>query len=323
MKLLRTLAAALIAITVVACANAPKKASPTQTPAPTPTPGRPAPALLQVENAPESRPHSGLQNADIVYEYLTEGGITRFTAVYFKPSGSARIGPDRSARMVTLRLVNSYGGALFYSGASDRVLGMIWNQHIPNFDDRSDGGKYFTRDSSRQAPHNLYTTGDQLAAGVERSGAKVTYQLPARGEPVGQPDAQVPHLSFNQTFAHSVDYTYDGGSKTYTYKNETGTEVDAAGGKQPLRIANVVLVRVPHHGAGYTEDVNGAEGIDFDLQGQGKADVYTRGQHLPATWDLSDPNRPLRLLGADGKDMVLPEGLTWIHLVDPDMPVNT
>ncbi len=259
----------------------------------------------------------------MVYEYLTEGGITRFTAVYFKPSGSARIGPDRSARLVTLRLLHSYGGVLFYSGASDRVLGMIWDQHFPNFDDRSDGGKYFSRDSSRRAPHNLYTSGDQMAAGVERSGAKVTYQLPARGEPLAQPDAQVAHLSFSQTFAHSVDYTYDGGSKTYTYKNEAGTEVDTANGSQPLRITNVVLVRVAHHGAGYTEDVNGQEGIDFDLQGQGKADVYTRGAHFPATWDLSDPSQPLRLLGADGKQMVLPDGLTWIHLVDPDMPVNS
>jgi hypothetical protein len=321
---LRAVVAVLIAVTVLACGNGPKKAVPIhQPPAPTPTPGRPAPAMLQVENAPDSRPHSGLQNADIVYEYLTEGGITRFTAVYFKPSGTVRIGPDRSARLATLRLLHSYGGVLFYSGASDKVLGMIWDQHIPSFDDRSDGGRYFSRDASRRAPHNLYTSGDQLAAGVEKSGAKVTYQLLPRGEPGEQPDAQIPHFSFNQTFAHSVAYTYDEVSKSYTYKSETGTEVDAGNGNQPLRITNVVLVRVPHHGAGYTEDVNGEEGIDFDLQGQGKADVYTRGGHLSATWDLSDPNRPLRLIGADGQDVVLPEGLTWIHLVDPGMPVNT
>lgn len=314
------LLAALLALLLVACGNGPQK---TAAPAPpTPTPGRPAPALLQVENAPESRPHSGLQNADFVYEYLTEGGITRFTAVYLKPGGGTKIGPDRSARLVTLRLLHSYQGVLFYSGASDHVLGMIWDQHIPNFDDRSDGGKYFSRDSSRQAPHNLYTTGDQMAAGVQKAQAKVTYQLPARGEPAAQPDGQVAHLSFAQTFAHTVDYTYDPGSKTYAYKNETGVETDAGNGNQPLKIASVVLLRVPHHNAGYTEDVRGEEGIDFDLQGQGQADIYTRGGHFAATWSLPDPNQPIQLAGADGKPFKLPEGLTWVNLVDPGMAVN-
>ena len=319
----RSLLAALTALALAACGTPPKPAAPAKPATPTPTPGRPAPALLQVENAPDSRPHSGLQGADMVFEYLTEGGITRFTVVYLKPSGSTRVGPDRSARLVALRLVHAYGGVLFYSGASDHVLGMIWDQHIPNFDDRSDGGKYFARDSSRQAPHNLYTTGDQMAAAVDKSGTKVTYQLPQRGEPAAQPDAQVAHLSFQQTYAHSVSDTYDPASKTYQYRNETGVETDAAAGNQPLKITNVVLLRVPHHGAGYTEDVNGQEGIDFDLQGQGQADVYTRGGHFPATWSLPDPNQPLELLGADGKPFTLPEGLTWFYLVDPGMPVAT
>src|SRR5215469_4750149 len=93
-------------------------------PAPSPTPSaRLAPALVQVENAPGSRPQSGLQRADLVFEYLTEGGISRFTAVYWNPSGAVRIGPVRSARLVTLRMVKAYSGVLFYSGASDRVQG--------------------------------------------------------------------------------------------------------------------------------------------------------------------------------------------------------
>jgi hypothetical protein len=278
--------------------------------------------MLQVENAPESRPHAGLQDANVVYEYLTEGGITRFTAVFFDPKGSQKVGPVRSARLVALRLVKSYHGVLFYSGASDYVLGKVWDSKTPNLDDRSDGGRYFSRDSSRQAPHNLFTTEDQLAQGVQKSGARITYKLPAPAEPAGQ-GAAVNKLSFDQTFAHHVEYTYDPGSKTFQYRNETGLEVDAANGNQPLKITNVVVLRVPHHGAGYTEDVRGEEGIDFDLQGQGKATVFTRGQQFDATWDLSQPDQPLRLLGADGKDLPLPQGLTWVHLADPDMAIST
>jgi hypothetical protein len=312
----RALAIALSLLAVAACSN------PTPKPAATATPGRSAPALVQVENAPDSRPHSGLQKADIVYEYLTEGGITRFTVIYLKPAGSEKIGPVRSARLVALRLVKSYQGVLFYSGASDHVLGIIKDTNVPALDENADGGKYFTRDPSRQAPHNLYTGGDQLKAGLDKVGAKVTYQLPASREPAGQGDP-VAGISFDQTFAHPVKYTYAAAEKTYAYTTDTGVEVDKANGNQPLKITNVVLLQVAHHTAGYTEDVRGEQGIDFDLQGTGPVDVYTRGLHFTATWDLSAPDRPLRLTGADGKDFALPPGLTWINLVDPGTKPTT
>jgi len=304
------LAVALGLLAVAACSN------PTPKPAATATPGRPAPALVQVENSPDARPHSGLQRADFVYEYLTEGGITRFTAIYLKPAGGEKIGPVRSARLVALRLVRSYQGVLFYSGASDYVLGVVKDTHILALDESADGGRYLSRDPGRRAPHNLFTSGDQLKAGLDRVGAKVTYQLPANGEPAAKGDP-VQSLTFDQSFAHRVQYSYAPADKTYTYSTDSGPEVDQANGNQPLKITNVVLLEVAHHGAGYTEDVLGAEGIDFDLQGTGPAEVYTRGMHFTATWDLSTPDRPLRLTGADGKDLALPAGLTWVNLVDP------
>jgi hypothetical protein len=277
--------------------------------------------MVQVENAPQSRPHSGLQKADLVYEYLTEGGITRFTVVYFSPSGSDHIGPVRSARLVALRFEQSYGGILFYSGASDHVLGLLESQHVPSLDESAQGGRYFFRDPGRPAPHNLYTSEDRLLQAVQQTSIRVVYPLPAHGEPPKGTEP-VTKLSFQQTNAHSVAYTYATDTRTYTYQSETGPELDTENGKQPVQVTNVVLLRVAHHGAGYTEDVLGEEGIDFDLTGQGPAEVYTRGTHLTGTWDLSDPAKPLRFLDAKGKELLLPSGLTWIHLVDPEMAVS-
>src|SRR5215467_8741667 len=147
-------------------------ARPVPTPSPTPS-ARLAPALVQVENAPGSRPQSGLQRADLVFEYLTEGGISRFTAVYWNPSGAVRIEPVRSARLVTLRLVRAYAGLLFYSGASDHVQAQISDEQVPAIGESSDGGRYFARDRSRLAPHNLFTTEDQLREALEARNVKV------------------------------------------------------------------------------------------------------------------------------------------------------
>ncbi|HKA51450.1 MAG TPA: DUF3048 domain-containing protein [Candidatus Dormibacteraeota bacterium] len=307
-----------LVVPVILAASAPCGSLESATPQP--TPGRLAPAFVQVEDAPGSRPHSGLQEADIVYEYLTEGGISRFTAIYWSPSGGFRIEPVRSARLVTLRLVRAYGGVLFYSGASDHVQAQISGEHLPGVSQSSDAGRYFARDRSRAAPHNLYTTGDQLHQGLDRLQVKVNYPAPVPSEPSGkgEPTAM---LTFQQTVSHKVAYTYSPADRTYMYADRFGPLVDIGNGAKQVSVTNVVLLKVAHHGAGYTEDVLGAEGIDFDLEGGGDADLYTRGQHFPARWDLS--HGPMRLLGADGKPMRLPPGLTWIHLVDPDTHVQT
>ena len=83
----------------------------------------------------------------------------------------------------------------------------------------------------------------------------------------------------------------------------------------------MILIQVAHHDAGFT-DVLGAPAVDFDLTGTGPADVFSQGKHYPAKWDLTNPELPLRMLGADGKVMHLPAGLTWIHLVDPGTPIT-
>ena len=277
--------------------------------------------MVQIENSILARPLAGVQQANIVYEYLAEGGITRMTAIYFTPSGSQRIEPVRSARPVTLRLWHAYHGALFFSGANIKVLQAIQDQHIPALTEGSDGGAYFARDPSRRAPHNLYTDGNRLAQGVSKYAPRVTYILPSPGEPAASPAPAVANrVVFDQTSSHRVIYTYSAADNAYAYSTALGALIDQDTG-QSIKPVNVILIQVAHHDAGFT-DVNEAPAVDFDLQGTGPADVFTRGHHYTATWDLSNPELPLKIVGADGKVMRLPAGLTWFHLVDPGTPVT-
>src|SRR5438105_11301335 len=306
------LMAVLAAVVLSACSS--------QTPTaikPSPTPSRPAPAMVQVENDPQSHPQYGLQKADMVYEYLTEGGITRFTLIYFNPQGGDRIEPVRSARLITLRLQKVYQGVVFFSGASSHVQGLMNDQHVPAVDENATN--VFSRDNSRRAPHNLMTTQDQLKQAIEQKGLRVTYELPKGAQPTAKGDAGT-KISFQQTNSHNVTYAYSQNDQAYAYSYEGGALTDAGNGNKQVLVTNVVLLRVAHHGAGYTEDVVGSEGIDFDLEGSGPAEVYTRGQHFAAKWDVSAG--PLRVLDATGKPLTMPDGLTWFHVVDPDMQVQ-
>ena len=288
---------------------------------PTPTPSRPGPAMVQIENSILARPQAGLQQADLVYEYLAEGGITRMTVIYFRPSGNQRIEPVRSARPVTIRLWHAYHGVIFFSGANQKVLDMIAAEHIPALSESSDGGIYFARDPARRAPHNLYTDGDRLAQGLKKFAPRVTYLLPTAGTPPASPAPAVANrVVFDQTNFHRVTYTYSAADNAYAYGTELGPLIDKNTG-QPIKPVNVILIQVAHHDAGFT-DVLGAPAVDFDLQGTGPADVFTQGHRYTAKWDLTDTEQPLKILGADGKPVPLPPGLTWIHLVDPGTPVT-
>jgi hypothetical protein len=291
-----------------------------------PKPSWPAPAIVQVEDHPDSHPHAGLQNADIVFEYLTEGDISRFTAIYFNPSGAGRIEPVRSTRLITLRLQRAYQGLIFTSGASNYVLGQLYRGGYPFILEGTGNGRFFQRDPNRAAPHNLYTTFDQLKDAVQRRHMRIYYKLPAPGEPT-QKGTPATHISFNQTKSHGVNYVYSTAERSYEYRwswngVNMGPETDTNNGNKPLMVTNAVILFVPHHGMHYTEDVLGAEGIDFTLQGTGTALVFTRGQQIKATWDLTNPNAPLKLIGPDKKNLVLPAGLTWFHLIDPGAPVS-
>src|SRR2546430_5727525 len=142
---------------------------------PTPTPSRLGPAMVQIENSILARPQAGLQQADLVYEYLAEGGITRLTVIYFKPSGSQRIEPVRSARPVTIRLWHAYHGVIFYSGANVHVLQQIQSQNIPALTEGTDGGAYFSRDPSRRAPPKPLHQRDRPPPGRQKVPPRLNY----------------------------------------------------------------------------------------------------------------------------------------------------
>src|SRR3989442_8117764 len=144
---------------------------------PTPTPSRLGPAMVQIENSILARPQAGLQQADLVYEYLAEGGITRMTVIYFKPSGNQRIEPVRSARPVTIRLWHAYHGVIFYSGANIHVLQQIQSQNIPALTEGSDGGTYFSRAPSRRAPPDPHTSTDRATQRLQTHQPRVSYPL--------------------------------------------------------------------------------------------------------------------------------------------------
>jgi hypothetical protein len=296
--------------------------TPTPTPAPTPTPTPPppvpgatytAPAIVQVENLNDARPQSGLQSADVVYEYSAEGGISRFSVVYFStPKG--QVGPIRSARLISPPLVSIYGGTLVYSGSSNYVSNRMNSEHTARFDETSAGHDMF-RVGTRYVPHNLYTDGGRVDDMVHRSNQRpVTYQLWGRAiTAVGQ--APVGGFTVPVSPGERPSYTWRADLGGWTRAEpDTGTFIDANTG-QPVVAATVVVMQVPAR-LNPDDIENGCctAGWEYTMTGSGPDQVFTNGAEVDGTW-TQGPTGPPQFTLPSGAGAPIAPGLVWIAVV--------
>jgi hypothetical protein len=259
------------------------------------------PALVQIPNDDYgARDQSGLQAADMVWEYETEGGITRLTAVFTRAADN--VGPIRSGRLISFRLTRMYHGLLFFSGLSPGSFAALNADPVPS---RFDGGYY--RSTDRYAPNNVYIKGDSVKADTEQVGlAPFTLKT---GTPTLSGDA-VPAFDVPE---HKSSYAFDPVTGTYT-KTEEGRPMNEALLAQPLRISMVVVLHAPRIVTGIIEDFNGARGLDWNLEAGGNAEIYYRGQKVSVHWNGSRTD-PITFTLANGQELQLPNGLIWVDVV--------
>ena len=122
-----------------------------------------------VNNHPKARPQSGLSKADIVYEVLAEGDITRFLAI-FQSRMPKEIGPVRSARDYYIDLAKGYDSLYVAHGYSPEAKEMLTNGFIDNLNGMQYDGTLFKRASFRKAPHNSYISYEHIKEGAEKNG---------------------------------------------------------------------------------------------------------------------------------------------------------
>ena len=296
-------------------------ATPAATPAPptpTPIPVLMSPAIVQVENSPGGRPQSGLGAADLVYEYVAEGGVGRFSVFFFTaPAQAQEVGPVRSARTVTVQLAGLYQGFVAYSGASQYIGGLLRRAGFPSYDEDSARGNLF-RITARAPPHNLYTDGAHIAALARTAKAvPVTYQLwPRATAPVG--GVAVTSFTVPVSASERPLFTWQPELKGFTRTEDTGLMLDPASGV-PLILPTVIVQQVAVTTDPRVVDVDGHLGVDHGITGRGTAQVFTGGREYQATWTQPRSGPPQFTL-SDGSAAPIAPGEVWISLVPLGQP---
>ncbi|MWV47077.1 DUF3048 domain-containing protein [Paenibacillus sp. HJL G12] len=272
------------------------------------------PLSIMINNAPAARPQSGLTQADIVYEVLAEGGITRMIGIFQSKGTDETIGPIRSIRPYLINLGESYGGVLVHAGGSNDAYAILQKQHKEDLDEIGNSGAYFWRDKSRKAPHNLYSSADKLREGADKHGYKKEVNIPAykfRAEsdlPEGE-DATGVDITFLLK-SYKVSYQYHEASKVYQRSINGKPHVDQNTGQQ-LTATNVVILGADHK----TLDDVGRLAVDVDKGGE--AVLLQRGKILKGRW-VRAKGDVIRFV-KDGQEVPLYPGTTYFNIV-PNAP---
>lgn len=262
------------------------------------------PALIQVPNDEFARDQNGLQAADVVFEYLAEGGITRLTAIY--QNVPDLVGPMRSSRFISLKIARHYKGLLFQSGESQATAARASGDPVPQFFDTIG---YSFRTSSRDAPDNLMISGSAVnsAEGNFFSG------IPAFTIPKGRPTLTGgTSASTINVDEHYSTYGYDPVVGTYQKTEESHAYIDASTG-QPLRIEMLIVLHTQESLLN-VGDGHGAHIHDFNLDSSGTVDIFYKGLQYAGFWNSTDSHGPLAFTLADGSPLSLPPGLVWIDV---------
>lgn len=276
------------------------------------------PVTVMVENAPQARPQSGLDQADLVYEILAEGEITRFVAVY-QAKAPEVIGPVRSIRPYFAKLGEALDAVIVHAGWSQDAINLIVDRKLDHLDQVYGDGAYYWRAGDRKMPHNLYTSIGNIREGAEkkkfraewnRFGAKYVFaadkQPMAGGDPVSKATIHYIH-------GYNVTYEYDSDTGLYKRFMIGQPHVDKETGEQ-LTAANILVCESKHR----VVDNEGRR--DVDVNGPGKGYLLQGGQMKEVTWEQKDGM--IRAF-ADGVELAMLPGQTWIQIVPEGSGIET
>ncbi len=279
------------------------------------------PQVIKISNAPLLvRPQAGIGAADIVFEHYAEGGLTRFSAIYYSQSPN-RVGSIRSARLIDLDLMPMFGGLLDFSGASTGVETLLNNS---DFADRLFKGvlfglPYYWRDEEIEVPHNMFMNPNAVWEKASEQGINQRPML--RG------------LSFsdvvpgdNTSVTTKIDIRYRATRVLWTYDSTTGLYRRSADGQghfdantmEQVTAANVVVIFADHQFTDIVESEfqgNKSYSISIDLMGEGDAVLFRDGQRYDGRWVRDNVNTIIGLRTKTGDILPLKPGQTWFQVM--------
>lgn len=279
------------------------------------------PLAIMIENHPEARPQSGLDKAKIIYEAITEGGITRFMAL-FGPEGASKIGPVRSARPYYLDWNLEYDGFYAHVGGSAEALQLISQLNIKDLDQFKYGTEAYWREpqADKATEHTMYTDTEKLWKIAENNGwnMKANFDsLPFKEDPNKdqRPESQSVTINFSSPI-YSVGWQYEKGCNCYLRSLAGDPHKDAQSGEQ-LKAKNVIIQEVER----WLSSTSAAEGWAMQTVGEGNVKILMDGKTIEGKWKKDNENSRTLFYDSNNNQIKFNPGVFWVEIVPPGTAV--
>ncbi|MBX9975227.1 DUF3048 domain-containing protein [Cytobacillus firmus] len=270
---------------------------------------------VMINNHPKARPQSGLNQADVVYEMLAEGDVTRFLAI-FQSEQPEMIGPVRSSRDYYIELAKGYNSLYIAHGYSPEAKELLDQGYIDNLNGMQYDGTLFKRESFRQAPHNSYISFENVLKGakernyvMEDEPESLDFLSKEDAKAIQGEDADSAMISYLDNELFNVIYEYDAGLEKYKRHSNGELTSDYKSG-EPVLLDNIFIAEAEH------KVVDSSGRRDINLTSGGKGYLLQKGKVTEVEWKNID-GRILPVL--NGKQAGLVPGKTWINIV-PSSP---
>ena len=268
---------------------------------------------IKIDNTGPGRPQVGIAAADVVFEELVEGGVTRYLAI-FHTAVPDEVGPVRSGRPQDADLVPSFGGVFVFSGVGNnnvreiiRSAGLQMVEH-----DTSGGtpdGAYFFRSDRKPAPLNLHIEAASLLESYSDLAAPVQqFLFKTAPEEASAVVDGVPAEEIRVVFSSGIQSNWEWDAATGTYLKfllNGSPDVDANGTQ--ISATNLLI---------FTPNYFDVEGLPSAKVGQTRetAIIATGGKLIQGVFDTTAFHEPIKLFYGEEQPVFLSPGKTFILL---------
>lgn len=262
---------------------------------------------VMVENHPDARPQSGLGSAGIVFETIAEGGITRYMAL-FQENMPTELGPIRSVRAYYLDWAMGFDASLAHVGGSADALELVEKRDAKSLSQFKYEEPY-RRVNSREAPHNVYSTGADLRKLQKELGHKTSTmpEMPRSNDSPAQTPT-IPKISVGfSTSDFAVEFHYQKETNSYARYLAGKPDTDNAT-KQPITVKNFIVIKL--------------ESRNISALGNGQAFIFKDGNIQTVNWKQSSFDERIKFTDEQGKEVALNRGNTWISAIPPTSSVS-
>jgi hypothetical protein len=279
------------------------------------------PYAVMLNNIKVALPQCGLSKADILYEILAEGNITRFEAIFSDLNDVGAIGSMRSSRPYYIEVALSYNAIYVHAGGSEQAYSDISSKGVDNIDGvrGAYSGQIFYRDPSRQkygTEHSLFTTSEKVIEYTDKLGFESKH---AGGIfDYGLSFTETPELGASAASAAKVNVSFQGMKDTkFTYQSDKGFytghqyDTDLIDGTtgEAVPFKNLLVLFADSK----ILDDYGRRSFNLDASGEGY--FVCNGKAVPIKWSHGGTGTTFEYTLSDGTPLELGIGKTYIGIV--------